>query len=117
MSSYVFIDARVRNYDLLLASLAPDTQVVILDPEQDGLVQIAAELEGVGDLDAIHIISHGSEGTLYLGGAVLTSDNLSDYSSELETIGAALSEQGDILLYGCEVAGGVTGQSFIEDLA
>ena len=87
MSSYVFIDSRVRNYDLLLASLAPDTQVVILDSAHDGIEQIAAVLEGVTELDAIHIISHGSEGTLYLGDTVLTSDNLTEYTSELETIG------------------------------
>jgi Ca2+-binding RTX toxin-like protein len=117
MSSYVFIDSRVRNYDLLLASLAPDTPVVILDPAQDGIEQIASALEGVTDLDAIHIISHGSEGTLYLGDTVLTSDNLDHYTSELESTGAALTESGDILLYGCEVANGVTGKTFIDNLA
>src|SRR5688572_15216001 len=109
MSSYVFIDSRVGNYDLLLASLAPDTQVVILDPAQDGITQIVRALEGARDLDAIHIISHGADGTLFLGDTVLTSDNLASYSSELATIGAALSDTGDILLYGCEVAATETG--------
>jgi Ca2+-binding RTX toxin-like protein len=117
MTSYVFVDARVQNYDLLLTSLAPDTHVVILDSTQDGLTQIAQALEGVTDLDAIHLISHGSEGTLYLGNSVVTSDNLYRYMSDLAIIGAALSNGGDILLYGCDVASGLAGQSFINELA
>jgi Ca2+-binding RTX toxin-like protein len=117
MSAYVFIDSSLQDIDKLLAGLSPELIVVILDAGQDGVEQIAQALEGVSDLDAIHIISHGSEGTLYLGNAVLTSDNLAGYSSELETIGAALTQSGDILLYGCEVASGVAGQTFIENLA
>jgi Ca2+-binding RTX toxin-like protein len=117
MSSYVFVDSRVQDYVTLLAGLAPDTEVIVLDSMQDGVTQIAHALEGVTDLDAIHIISHGSEGVLYLGDTVLTGDNLSHYTSELEAIGAALTSTGDILLYGCEVANGITGRSFIENLA
>jgi Ca2+-binding RTX toxin-like protein len=117
MSSYVFVDARVQNWPQLLAGLAADIEVVVLDPIRDGIVQIAAALEGVTDLNAIHVISHGSAGTLYLGRTVLTSENLSSYRSELGTIGATLSDSGDILLYGCEVASGITGQTFIENLA
>jgi uncharacterized delta-60 repeat protein len=117
MSSYVFIDTRVQNWEQLLAGFASDVQVVLLDPARDGITQIAQALEGVTNLDAIHIISHGSQGMLYLGDSVLTSDNLDYYSSELETIGAALNGTGDILLYGCDVANGVIGQSFIDDLA
>jgi uncharacterized delta-60 repeat protein len=117
MSSYVFVDSRVRDIYSLLADFAPDVQVIILDSTQDGIAQIAAALEGVTDLDAIHIVSHGSEGTLYLGDTVLTSDNLDSYSSDLAAIGAALNSAGDILLYGCEVANGVTGLSFIDKLS
>ena len=32
MSSFVFIDSRVQDIERLLAGLAPDVQVVILDP-------------------------------------------------------------------------------------
>jgi uncharacterized delta-60 repeat protein len=117
MSSILFIDARVQDWESLIAGLAADVQVVLLDPVQDGIEQIAVALQGVTDLDAIHIISHGTEGTLYLGDTVLTSENLSRYRSELQTIGTALKETGDILLYGCQVASGTTGQSFIDNLA
>ncbi len=117
MSSVVFIDARVQDWEQLVSGFtADDMQVVVLDPVQDGIAQIAQALEGMTALDAIHIISHGSEGTLYLGDTVLTSDNLDQYKSKLADIGESLTHDGDILLFGCEVAKGATGLYFIEKL-
>ena len=117
MFTYVFIDSRVSTIENLQAGIAPDAAVVLLDPLQDGLAQIAQALAGVTDLDAIHIVSHGAQGALYLGDAVLTGDNLALYTSELSAISVALSSEGDILLYGCDVAKGVAGKVFIDQLA
>lgn len=117
MASFVFIDARVADVEHLLAGLTPDVQGVILDPACDGVVQIAAALVGVTDVDSIHIVSHGSEGALYLGSTVLTEESLDGYRDELSQIGAALAEAGDLLLYGCDAGAGVAGRSFIESLA
>jgi uncharacterized delta-60 repeat protein len=116
-ASLVIIDSRVRDYQLLLAGLDPDTEVLILDETQDGVMQIAVYLEGRTDIDALHILSHGSEGTLYLGSTVLTSANLESYSTEWANIGSSLTETGDILLYGCNVAAGEEGIQFITSLA
>ena len=117
MASFVFIDARVAAIDSLLTGLTEDVRVNILDATQDGISQIAQALQGITDLDAIHIISHGSAGTLYLGNTVLNQYNLADYRTGLSQIGASLSVNGDILFYGCNVAAGATGQNFIEQLA
>jgi hypothetical protein len=117
MSSYVFIDSRVADVNSILAGIAPDVVAVVLDPLQDGVDQIAAALSGPTAVEAIHIISHGADGTLHLGNSVLNQTNLSRYSSQLATIGAALTTEGDILLYGCVVAATDYGQGFIEALA
>jgi len=117
MSSFVFIDSRVADIEALIAGLEPDTQVVILDATQDGVAQIAEALAGATNLDSIHIVSHGSSGALYLGSTVLNEENLDDYRNDLSQSGAALSEDGDILLYGCEVGAGSAGQRFIEQLS
>lgn len=58
----VFIDSRVTNYQLLIDSLSELVQVFILDGNADGLSQIAAELQRRTGIDAIHVISHGSQG-------------------------------------------------------
>ena len=117
MSSVVCIDSRVANIGSLIAALDPGTRFFVLDAQSDGIEQIARALQGVTNLDSLHVISHGSSGTLYLGSTVLTTANLADYRTQLSQIGATVSEDGDILLYGCDVAAGVTGQSFIERLA
>jgi Ca2+-binding RTX toxin-like protein len=117
MSAIVFIDSRVQDQDILLSGLGPDIQVVCLDPSQDGLAQIAQALQGLVDQDAIHIVSHGAAGKLFLGGATLSGANLGAYGDELSAIGAALAEGGDLLLYGCNVAAGAAGRRFIDRLA
>ena len=117
ITPFIFIDARVPDIDTLLAAFPREAEVVLLNPAQDGVQQIAAVLAGQSDIDAIHIVSHGAEGTLFLGDAVLNSSTLAQYRTELQIIGAALNQDGDILLYGCDVAGGPSGKTFIEQLA
>ena len=117
MLSIVFVDTRVQNWEQLLAGLVPDVQVILLDSLRDGVNQIAQALTSVNNLDGIHIVSHGSEGMLYLGDTALISENLLSYTSELFTIGSALRDIGDIMLYGCDVAKGVAGQDFVEQFA
>lgn len=78
---------------------------------------MADALSGVSSLDSIHIISHGSSGQINLGAAQLSQDTLAQYQTQLATIGNALSATGDLLLYGCNVAQGAHGQTFISALA
>jgi len=113
----VFIDSRVPDIDVLIAAVAPGVRVVVLDANENGVVQMARALEGEQGLASISIISHGSEGALQLGNGTLNADNLAQHQAALEVMGAALQSDGDILLYGCDVASGVEGQAFIEQLA
>ncbi|KJV05959.1 DUF4347 domain-containing protein [Methylocucumis oryzae] len=115
---WVFIDTSVKNYTELLSSISPNAQIVLLDQSQDGLTQIATALKDSHDVDAIHIISHGSEGRLYLAGSEITEEQLSrDYDDELETIKNALNLDADILLYGCDLADDLAGERFINTLS
>ena len=112
-----FVDTRLADWQLLVAGLDPGVEVFLLDPLRDGMLQIAEALEGRSGVNAIHILSHGAEGGLVLGSTALSEDNLGDYASALATIGQALTETGDILLYGCDIGSGDSGQSFITALA
>ena len=113
----VFIDSRVADYQSLITSLSADSEWVVIDGSQDGVLQMQSALVGYRALDSIQLISHGSAGTLYLGSTVLNSSNLLSYQSQLQSIGQTLSETGDILLYGCNVAEGDIGRQFIDSLA
>ncbi len=117
MNNVIFIDSSVTNYQSLLAELGPDVEVHILNSEQDGVLQMAELLKGRSGLDSIHILSHGSDGSLSLGSTALNNANLALYKQALQQIGAALTAGGDISLYGCDVAKSATGLRFINRLA
>ncbi|HPU81698.1 DUF4347 domain-containing protein, partial [Accumulibacter sp.] len=113
----VFIDSRVADYQRLANSLTGVSEVHVLDSASEGLRQIAAHLLGRTDIDAVHVISHGSAGALYLGSTRLDSASLPAYGSQLASIGSSLTAPGDLLLYGCDIAQGDAGQAFIQQLA
>src|SRR5262249_53494870 len=118
MTQQVYVlDAGVQDADSLLAGIPPDALVIRLDAATDGVLQLAAALSGLDGIDALHILSHGNSGVLALGSVQLDSNNLAAHASALATIGAALSADADVLLYGCNVAEGEVGASFMEQLA
>ena len=116
-SNIVFIDTRITDYQTLIDSLTDPAEVFILDGASDGLAQMAAYLQGRTGIDAIHVICHGSQGALYLGDTVIDSGVLASHQSQLASIGGALTPEGDILFYGCNVAQGAVGLQFITSLA
>ncbi|WP_312586804.1 DUF4347 domain-containing protein [Comamonas terrigena] len=113
----VFVDSQVANLAELLAGLSGNAEVVVLDASKDGLQQMADYLQGRSGLDAIHLLSHGADGTVQMGNVWLSSGNLAEHSTALQSIGAALKADGDLLLYGCDVGQGDRGQSFLDQLA
>lgn len=114
----IFVDSRLSDYQTLIDSLSDfDHEVILIDHQSDGLTQMLDVLQGRSDIDAIHIFSHGSAGQVHLGDTALNSKNLNSYAPLLEQIGRTLTEEGDILLYGCNVAQGAQGVDFIGKLA
>ncbi len=114
----VFIDPSVEGYEQLAAGLGAAVEVVILDGDRDGVEQIASVLEGRTGVDAIHIIAHGTSGSLDLGSATLTAESITgEHADKLATISEALSARADILIYGCDFAAGETGTEAVWLLA
>lgn len=118
ISEVVFVDGGIENSTELAASLEQDGRyVVILDASADGLTQIRETLSGFVGLDAVHIVSHGSDALLQLGNLQLGEGNIEARGDDLTAIGASLAESGDIRIYGCDVAQTDTGRSFVDRLA
>ncbi|MBU2713466.1 DUF4347 domain-containing protein, partial [Zooshikella harenae] len=113
----IFIDSRVADYQSLMEGLDESVDVVIIQEQQNGLAQMANALAEYSNLDAIHVVSHGDDGQLQLGNVTVSADNIANYSQYLSDIGAALTQQGDILLYGCDVGKGSAGEAFVQALA
>ncbi|CAG9297436.1 cadherin domain-containing protein [Celerinatantimonas diazotrophica] len=112
----VFIESNVADYQNLVDNTKAGVEVVLLDSSQDGLSQMTEWAKTHSDYDAIHIISHGSEGSVNLGALNLDRSDISGRASDLAQLGSALTEQGDLLLYGCDVASG-KGQAFVDSIA
>jgi len=115
--SVFFLDATLSDLLTLTSALPANAEIHLIDPSQDGLEQIALALQGRSGIDAIHLFSHGSAGSLLLGSTTLSSSNINSYAATLSQIGASLSAAGDILLYGCNVGAGADGQAFVESVA
>jgi hypothetical protein len=118
--SIVFIDAAVHDIPTLVNGIIPGAAVVLLDAHQDGMAQITAAMRLYSDICAIHIVSHGSPGCLYLGNAELSLDTLGKYATHLKTwstiFKTASTSFPALLLYGCNVASGDAGEEFVYKL-
>lgn len=115
----VFIDTTLSDWQTLAAGVREGVAIVTFDGTRDGLAQIAAWAAGQQGYDAFHILSHGSEGMVNLGTTHLTLNTLGDANvqARLATLGQALTHDGDLLLYGCDIAAGTAGESLITALA
>ena len=112
----VIIDARVEDPHVLVQNISREAAVEVIATSKDGVDEIASILQKYQNLDAVHIISHGDQGELHLGNADLNLSNIGSYAAQLSQWGQALTQSGDILFYGCDVAEGLTGQRFIDQL-
>ncbi|MCX7166746.1 MAG: DUF4347 domain-containing protein, partial [Rhodocyclales bacterium] len=102
---------------ILLVSRYGDTEIVVLDANHDGIDQVTDILSSYHGLAAVQVLSHGASGTLRLGTSQINDGKLDQDRERIAAWGRALRPGGDILLYGCDVAKGPEGMSFVENLA
>ncbi|WP_313409447.1 DUF4347 domain-containing protein [Stutzerimonas kunmingensis] len=117
IQSVYFVDSSLADLDTLLAGLPQGAEVVLLQPDQDGLTQMVEALAGRSDIDALHVLTHGAPGAINLGSSTLDSATLADAADSLQTIGQSLSADADILFYGCNVAANEEGKALIAGIA
>ena len=115
-----FIDAAVPDCQTLIDGVIPETEVIKLETNRNGLEQIAEALQG-RKFSVIHIIAHGKPGCLQLGNVELSLQNLRDradkFVNTVKKWGGGLTPNADILLYGCNVAKGNIGKEFVKNLS
>ncbi len=113
----LFVDAGVSDFESLIRNIGPSVEVHVLQGS-DWASQIQSVLgRREGDVDAIHLVSHGGAGHLSLGGESVSITSLDKNERAWAAMRQALSPEGDLLIYGCDVAAGESGQQFIEALA
>ncbi|WP_374489269.1 DUF4347 domain-containing protein [Zoogloea sp.] len=114
-----FVDTSVANYKALEAGIQNGIEIVEIDGSKSGLAQIAQWAETHTGFDAAHILSHGADGTIYIGSDTITNTLLQSETAkaELAELGHALKSNGDLLIYGCNVATSQKGQGLIANLS
>ncbi|MGI0484561.1 DUF4347 domain-containing protein [Pantanalinema rosaneae CENA516] len=111
--SIAFIDSSLNDYEVLVSALQPGTEVVILNSAQSGLQQVQSYLAGKSNIASLQIFSHGQIGGFQLGNDLITTAN----ADLLQSWASSLTDDADILVYGCDVAQGELGQAFIQILS
>jgi len=112
--SYIFIDRQVSDYAQLVAHAKPDSEVILLDSDRDGIVQITDVLKRSQNVAEVHLVAHGSPDCLYLGNTQFDLASLGHYTDLLKQWRGAIAGCADILLYGCRVA--ATGMGLVKAL-
>ena len=119
-TSLVFIDAHLDNYQFLATGVVNDVEVIILDSTENGINKITETLQKKittqNKIEAIHIFSHGSPGSLQLGNTFLNLDSLISAKEQIQEWKTALSKTANILLYGCNLAANIGGE-FVHKLS
>ena len=124
----VIVYADVPDLERLLTDLAREGGagrdiVVLAASDGDGtlvdaaLARLGAVLEGRENLTAVHLISHGADGALALGGVTVDTLDLLANADAVAGWGDAFADGADLLLYGCDVAASADGRAFVDTLA
>ncbi len=119
----LFMDSSISDYRQLVDDVLARSddgrsiEVVVLDINKDGILQISETLGNYKNLDAVHIVSHGDDGAIRLGNDWLMKETIDDYADSIEGWKQALTDEADILFYGCNLASGEEGRVLIEYLS
>ncbi len=109
----LFIDPRVANWRTLAASVGSNVQVIVIDPNRDGLAQVTRALEGRTGITAVEFLTYGSSGQIELGKSTVTADTLLLHAGEIASWRNSLADNANILFWGCNVGAGTAGQTFL----
>ncbi len=108
-----FVDTTVADYETLVEGIDSNIEVF----EISSTNEIETILKNLEDVDAVHILSHGNTGEITIGDEVISSDTLSQFEDVMNLLKTSLTQNGDLLLYGCNVASDGEGQEFIDEIA
>ena len=112
----IFVSPDVQDYQSLINN-ADAAQIFILNENLSGIEQITNALASTQELSSIHIVSHGSDGTVFLGNSPLNKTTLETHAAAVKQWGKALKANADILLYGCNIAQTEQGKAFVKRLS
>ena len=110
------INGIIPDRDKIISNLGEDAEYIVLD-NQDALDQLLESLDGQGEYDAIHLVTNGGKGYFRMGYDVVDGDYMTDNKASFSRLGDSLTDDGDILIYGCELTANNDGVSLVNFMA
>ena len=123
LTEVVFINSDVDDVEMFVRDIERQAEdgrhisVQIIDAGTDGIAQITTLLLQHQPVDAVHLISHGSDDSLRIGNTSVNAATLDLRAGPVSQWQQSLSADADILLYGCDLAGSEDGINLIQQLA
>ena len=112
----VIINSSVADAEEIIDDLDNGVEVLRLGEDTNALEQINDYLDSHNEnqYDTIRIISHGNEGYFVLNGEIIDTAYAAEHQAEFAALGEHLSADGDLMLYGCNLAANAEGQDLID---
>ncbi len=109
----VIINSNIAEKETVLSQLGDGYEVLEIDPNQDAMSQIQDYLDTHSDTkyDAVHVLTHGNDQGFYLGSTKVTE------ADQMSVFNGHMADNGDFMLYGCNLASTEHGQSLIQEIA
>ncbi len=111
-----FFDERLEDVAELLAAMRPGVIPIALRGSAPAPAQMAAVLQGISGLEAVHVLAHGAPGEVRFSAGSLTTATLGAHADDLATVGRALRSGGQLVLWSCRTGEGLRGAAFARDL-
>jgi len=120
----IVIDSSLEDEESLLSSWLSNRDdhlqftVLLVDRQVNGVDLLGEYLTASGiRFDAIHFVTHGIAGSLELGDVTLSAENLEKHAASLAMWRSGMTDQTELLLYGCSIAFDSIGSTLVDELA
>ncbi len=112
----VVISSELEGYRFLAQNLAPQTEVLLLSRERDGVMTILQMLTALPPIRCIHLVTPSNVEGLQLGNVFLRYDTVPNYANTLCQWRSRLSPRSEILIYNDQAARTETDKLLIDIL-
>jgi parallel beta-helix repeat protein len=113
----IFVNPSVIRTEEFDNRLPHNAEVIYLEKDKSGILQITEYLARKEEVDAVRIISHGGNGFFLLNNEKVDSKYIAENGALFSSWKDALSENADIMLYGCKIAATEEGKNMVKQLA
>ncbi len=111
----VVVDSSLRDIETIQQQLRQNQDLLILQ-QGNGLTELNEYLDETdGEYSAIHFVTHGDDGNIIINDQII--DQQSFNASGWSELKDHLVSGGDILFYGCNIAGTAEGEALIDQIA